>query len=87
MTIAASTSNGQTRLEQAQDRVATALVRLENVLSKPSVVSDDNQDLIESLRGEIESLRADNARLRTANESAQDHIKNTINRLNLLLGA
>ncbi len=85
MTLAAR--DERTRLELAQERLDVALARLDNSLSRPAAVPDDNQDLIESLRAEIESLRQDNTALRCANESAQEQITKTIDRLNLLLEA
>lgn len=85
MTLAAR--NERTRLELAQERIATAVARLEKSLSRPAAVPDDNHELIDSLRAEIDGLRSNNASLRSANESAQEQIANTIGRLNLVLEA
>jgi hypothetical protein len=83
MTLAAR--DERTRLELAHDRIATALGRLDKSLSRPAAVPDDNHDLIESLRGEIDTLRHDNTALRSANEAAQDQVSKTIGRLNRIL--
>ncbi len=85
MTLAAR--DERTRLDLAQERVTNALARLDKSLSRPSAVPDDNHELIESLRAEIDGLRQDNTSLRSVNESAQTQISSTIGRLNLLLEA
>ena len=84
MTLAAR--DERTRLELAHDRIATALSRLDTSMSRPTVVTPDaDPGLMDSLRSEIDALRQDNTALRSANETAQGQVTETIGRLNLIL--
>ena len=87
MTLPAHSEPSQ--LEQAQERLALALDRLETAMARaPSPVPDDAGEdaaMIASLRGELDAMRGENRELREANDAALGRIESTLGRLNTML--